>query len=325
MASPACTLYSLHPYPALLQCATSCYNKNNNLQREFLLGHSFFTPPKHRLVLCDSDDGLFLEGESQNVAHDYYCSTSIYLVWISWHLLTFTITPTPSWIKKVLGRWRHSTEFRSGFGSKSWSTSVMVFHIFDKPGLLYMKQEPKPFSEGMLYFSIQFKAHSLTKVQVEEVTCVWFGNYKVCPRIKYEGKSTNETERAWNLGLLVKCMLKSHFERHSKLRSYLVAKSSVVWPTYQSFPQEKKKKSFRWIYLRRKRSFKTTAQGPGSTSEHELSCYIFRIIPFIRGMRDISGILGPDWVVTSETSNCSVGWNPAFTCARLLIPAPFQL
>lgn len=126
MASPACTLYSLHPYPALLQCATSCYNKNNNLQKKFLLGHSFFTPPKRRLVLCDSDDGFFLEGESQNVAHDYYCSTSIYLVWISWHLLTFTITPTPSWIKKLLGRWRHSTEFRSGFGSKSRSTSVMV-------------------------------------------------------------------------------------------------------------------------------------------------------------------------------------------------------
>lgn len=167
------------------------------------------------------------------------------------------------------------------------------FDIFDKLGLLYMRQGPKPFSEGMLYFSIWFKAHSLTKVQVEEVTCVWFGNYKVCPWIKNEGKSTNETERAWNLGLLVKCMLKSHFERHSKLCSYLVAKSSVVWPTYQSFPQEKKK-SFRWIYLRRKRSFKTTAQGPGSTSEHELSCYIFRIIPFIRGMRDISGILGPD-------------------------------
>lgn len=89
-------------------------------------------------------------------------------------------------------------------------------------------------------------------------------------------------------------MLKGHFERYYKICSYLLAKSSVVWPTYQSFLEKKKKKSFRWIYLRRKRSFKTTAQGPGSTSEHGLSCYIFRIIPFIRGMRAISGILGTD-------------------------------
>lgn len=82
------------------------------------------TPPKSQLVLCDSDDGFFL-GDSQNVARDYYCSTSIYLVLI-WHLLTFAITPTPSCIKNLLGGWRHSTEFKSRFKSKSLSTSLMV-------------------------------------------------------------------------------------------------------------------------------------------------------------------------------------------------------
>lgn len=66
--------------------------------------------------------------------------------------------------------------------------------------------------------------------------------------IKYESKSTNETERVWNLGLLVKCTLESHFERHFKFCSYLVAKSSVVWLTYQSF-QEKKKASDEPIYV----------------------------------------------------------------------------
>jgi len=95
-------------------------------------------------------------------------------------------------------------------------------------------------SDSKLSLSLRYMA--------EEVTCVWFGNYKVCPWIEFEGKPTNETERAWNLGLLVKCTLKSHFERHSKICSYLVAKSSVVWPTYQSSPQEKKKSSDESIY-----------------------------------------------------------------------------
>lgn len=82
VASPARTLCSLHPCPALLQCLHLAitriiiYRKNSSL-----VTHPF-TPLKPRLVLCDSDDG-FLLGESQNVSHDCYRSTSIYLVFIS--------------------------------------------------------------------------------------------------------------------------------------------------------------------------------------------------------------------------------------------------
>lgn len=137
--------------------------------------------------------------------------------------------------RKEMGRWRHSAEFRSVFRSKSWSTSVMVLMYSIKPVPIYVMQRSKPCNEATLYFSICFKTPSL-RYMAEEVTCVWFGNYKVCSWINSEGKPTDETERAWNVGLLVKCMLKSHFERHPKICSYLVAKSSVVWPTYQNFP-----------------------------------------------------------------------------------------
>lgn len=44
VVSPAYSSYPLHPYAPLLQYATSFYNKNNNLQRKVLLGHSFFDP-----------------------------------------------------------------------------------------------------------------------------------------------------------------------------------------------------------------------------------------------------------------------------------------
>lgn len=86
------------------------------------------------------------------------------------------------------------------------------------------------------------------RCMAEGVTCVWFGIIKFV-HIKYESKSTNETERAWNLGLLVQCTLENHFERHFKFCCYLLAKSSVVWLTYQSFQAEKKKASDQPIYV----------------------------------------------------------------------------
>lgn len=239
---------------------------------------------------------FFLEGESQNVTKGYYYSTSIYLVFISYHPLTFTTTPIPPQMKKVMGRWRHSTEFRFQFGPKSWSTLVTVLiYSINVYFCSWARSKAPQWGYVVLFHLIQSSLSPLLKYRAEEVTCVWFGNYKVCPWIKYEGKPTNETERAWNLGLLVKCMLKSHFEGILKFALILLPNHRWFDPYIRVFLKKKKEeKSFRWIYLRRKRSFKTTAQGPGSTSEHGLSCYIFRIIPFIRGMRDISGILGHD-------------------------------